>query len=339
MIEFDRAGHVVWANPFFCTLFGYRLDELVGQHHRMFCSPADCASPSYEAFWRDLANGRFAAGEFKRFGRNRREVRLQATYNPILGDAGEVLGVVKIASDVSAIRQQDADRAARIAALDRSHSVIEFALDGTILAANDNFLGLMGYRADEVVGHHHRMFCEPDHVRSQAYDDFWTKLSAGRFDSGLYHRIDAAGRDVWLQATYNPVLDANGRPVKIVKVASDVTDRVRLEREVADRLQEGQNLQQALESQASAMQETMEHLGVIVATIGNIAAQTKMLALNATIEAARAGEAGRGFAVVAAEVKKLAGDTRRATERAAEMMKRRADPDQACDRSGGQGFW
>lgn len=325
VVEFDPAGHVVWANPLFCTLLGYELEELVGQHHRIFCTPADSASPAYHAFWRKLGAGQFVAGEFKRIGRDGRDVRLQATYNPILGEAGEVLGIVKIASDVSAVRQQDAERAARIDAFDRSQAVIEFTLDGTILSANANFLSLMGYRADEVVGRHHRMFCDPDHVRSRAYADFWTKLGAGRFDSGLYHRFGAGGRDVWLQATYNPVLDADGHPLKIVKIASDVTQQVRLEREVAVRLEEGRAFQATLETQASAMQETMARLGVIVAAIGNIATQTNLLALNATIEAVRAGEAGRGFAVVAAEVKKLAGDTRLATERAAEMMNRQPD--------------
>lgn len=323
--EFDPAGHVVWANPLFCAMLGYRLQEIVGRHHRMFCTPVDSASPSYQSFWRDLATGQFAAGEFKRMRRDGREVRLQATYNPILDDAGAVLRIVKIASDVSAVRRQDAERAAHIAALDRSQVVIEFTLDGTILSANGNFLTLMGYRADEIVGRHHRMFCHPDHVRSRDYVDFWTKLGAGRFDSGLYHRLGAGGRDVWVQATYNPVLGADGRPLKIVKIASDVTQRVRLEREAVVRLEEGRAFQATLEHQACAMQDTMAHLGAIVAAIGNIATQTKLLALNATIEAARAGDAGRGFAVVAAEVNKLAGDTRLATERAAEMMNRQPD--------------
>ncbi|MGP7796251.1 methyl-accepting chemotaxis protein [Sphingomonas sp. CLY1604] len=209
-------------------------------------------------------------------------------------------------------------------AVERSQAVVEFALDGTILSANANFLRLTGYREDEIVGRHHRMFCEPAHAASRDYAAFWRKLGSGEFDTGVYRRVGRNGVEFWVQAAYNPVLDPDGRPCKIVKIASDVTRQVLLEQELVARLAEGERFQQALASQSAELQDTMDQLVGIVAAIGEIAAQTNLLALNATIEAARAGQAGRGFAVVAAEVKKLAGDTRLATQRAAVMMNRRS---------------
>ena len=184
-------------------------------------------------------------------------------------------------------------------ALCRSQAVIEFSLDGKILWANEVFLSLMGYHLQEVVGRHHRMFCDPAYAASPAYANFWRKLGRGEFDSGAYRRIAKDGRPVWLQATYNPVMDRPGQPERILKIAADVTDAQALSDELEERLSQ---------------------IRQIVSTIDGIANQTKLLALNATIEAARAGEAGRGFAVVAHEIKKLASDTRVATERAAAML-------------------
>lgn len=188
------------------------------------------------------------------------------------------------------------------AAICRSQAVIEFTLDGHVVWANDLFLRTMGYALDEVEGRHHRIFCTAEHAASPAYATFWRKLGAGEHDSGLYARIARDGRAVHLQATYNPVLNEAGVPIRILKIASDVTDAQR---------------------RATALVDAMAELSGIVTAIGDIARQTNLLALNATIEAARAGDAGRGFAVVAQEVKKLAGDTRRATEQAESMMQAR----------------
>ncbi|WP_242122902.1 methyl-accepting chemotaxis protein [Sphingobium sp. Sx8-8] len=209
-------------------------------------------------------------------------------------------------------------------ALNRSQAVIEFALDGTILTANANFLHLMGYRLEEIAGQHHRIFCTPDHIQSAEYAALWQKLGTGAFDAGTYNRLTRDGREVWLQATYNPVFEPDGTARKVVKIATDVTRQVREEREAHHRLADSHRLQQALERQKNALEKTMDQLAEIVSTIRSIASQTNMLALNATIEAARAGDAGRGFAVVAGEVKKLADDTRVATERAAAMMQQEA---------------
>jgi methyl-accepting chemotaxis protein len=324
VVEFDVMGQVLWANDLFLDRMGYRLDEVTGRHHRMFCDPDHAGSRDYAAFWDRLGRGCFESGVFRRLTSDGRDVWLQATYNPILDPHGRPLRIVKFATDVTEARRRAAEFEGRKNAIDLSQAVVEFDLRGTILDANSNFLAAFGYRRDELVGQHHRILCDPAEARSAGYAAFWAKLGRGEFDAGRYRRLGRDGRPVWIQATYNPVLDAGGRPWKVVKIASDITRQVTLEREVSERLEEGRRFRQQLEAANARLTATMDELAGIVDSIGRIAAQTNLLALNATIEAARAGDAGRGFAVVAGEVKKLAGDTRQATERASDMVRRSA---------------
>ena len=323
VIEFTLDGIILEANENFLETFGYTAGEVIGRHHRMLCADDQAGSADYTLFWKKLSGGTFDAGVYKRKAKDGRDIWLQATYNPILDPSGRPMKIVKFAMDITQTKERTATFEGMARAIDLSQAVVEFDLKGHILKANDNFLHAFGYRREDLVGQHHAMLCDAELVRSSNYHSFWNKLGNGEFASGRFLRHGRNGREVWIQATYNPILDAEGRPHKIVKIASDVSRQVKLEQEVQLRLEEGQRFQQELEDQKKALEGTMVEIAAIVSTIGTIASQTNLLALNATIEAARAGDAGRGFAVVAQEVKKLASDTRLATEQAGLMMQSR----------------
>jgi methyl-accepting chemotaxis protein len=223
VIEFQMDGTILTANENFLKTFGYTLEEVLGKHHRMLVAPAEQSSPAYSEFWAKLNRGEYQSAQYKRFGKGGKEVWIQASYNPILDLNGRPFKVVKFATDVTAQQLLYAE----LEAINRSQAVIEFQLDGTILTANDNFLRAMGYSLDEVVGRHHRMFVDPAEQHSTEYVEFWAKLNRGEYQSAEYRRLAKGGREVWIQASYNPILDLNGRPHKIVKFATDVTEAVK----------------------------------------------------------------------------------------------------------------
>jgi methyl-accepting chemotaxis protein len=223
IIEFDLDGTVVAANENFLRIFDYELDEIIGQHHRMFCDPEYAESDDYAEFWQKLGRGEYHAAEFRRMAKGGREVWLQASYNPVFDEDGKPLRVVKFATDITAAKLQIAEFEGKICAIDRSQAVIEFELDGTVITANDNFLRIFGYSLEEVVGKHHRIFCDPGYSESPDYAEFWQRLSRGEYDADEFKRINKAGAEVWLQASYNPIFDMSGRPLKVVKFASDIT--------------------------------------------------------------------------------------------------------------------
>ena len=322
VIEFELDGRVAWANGRFLDAMGYRLDEIVGRHHRTFCESGFAASEGYRQFWQKLGRGEFDSGEYKRIGRDGRAVWLRATYNPITDAGGGLSRILKVASDVTAERVAADEARSRLAAIDLSQMVVSFDVGGRVLDANDNFLALFGYRRDEAINQHHHLFCDATYVQSPAYGAFWRELAAGRFDTGRFPRITRTGKVVWLQATYTPILDANGAVSKVVKFATDVTSEVVLADEVQLRLTESQSFRAEADARRAEAERMLQGMSAVVETIAGIATQTNLLALNATIEAARAGDAGRGFGVVAAEVKKLANDTRAATNAARAMAAR-----------------
>jgi methyl-accepting chemotaxis protein len=223
LIEFDMDGKILSANQNFLDTFGYELDEIVGQHHRMFCDPEYAASDEYKEFWAKLGRGELDSAEFKRFGKGGKEIWLRASYNPVLDGKGKPVRVVKFANDVTESKRRAAEYAGLIEAINRAQAVIEFNLDGTVLDANDNFMSIFGYTKDEIVGKHHRMFCDPGYAESPEYAKFWQALGRGEYISDEFKRLSKDGSEIWLQASYNPIMDAEGRPMKIVKFASDIT--------------------------------------------------------------------------------------------------------------------
>lgn len=338
-IEFSPDGIILDANTLFCNTMGYTLSQIVGQHHRIFCSQELIHTNEYKQFWADLKRGKNFYDLYRRKHKSGKNMWLQATYFAITSKSGEVERIAKIAMDVTEKTEENNSMTAVFTSIHRSQAVIEFTPEGYVHHANNNFLNTMGYSIDELKGKHHSIFCFEEFY--QANPNFWKELGNGEFKGGTFLRKGRAGQKIWLEATYNPVFDRKGNVIKVVKFASDITARIN-EQEAIERaaalahsssmeteqiankgadvlestVQVSKQIAQELVSAANLIEQLNQQsaqIKDIVGTINNVAEQTNLLALNAAIEAARAGDAGRGFAVVADEVRNLAANTSSST--------------------------
>jgi methyl-accepting chemotaxis protein len=342
VVEFTLDGTIVRANKNFLSSVGYSWEEIVGKHHRILLTQEEAQSVEYEHFWSKLRRGQTLSGEFIRRDKSGKNVAFQASYAPVLNSRGLPIGVAMFAMETTENKIQVSELQSKNDLVEQTFAVIQFTTDGIITYANKNFLNTVGYTIEEIRGKHHSMFVDPEYRNSHEYREFWNILRAGRFHSGEFRRVGRNGREIYIQASYNPIFGLDGEITSIVKFASDIT------KSVQNRQRSGQ-VASAVSSSVSEMTQTIRHIsnnvastatlakqaeslsvdarqgveeldeqsrsiGKVVETIRDLADQTNLLALNATIESARAGEAGRGFAVVASEVKELAKQTSKATQ-------------------------
>ncbi len=270
VIEFEMDGTIITANENFLKVMGYSLNEIIGKHHSMFAEGDFAKSNEYKEFWQKLNQGEFFAAEYKRIGKGGKEVWIEATYNPIMGNNGKPFKVIKFATDITDKKLESAQYAGIADAISRSQAVIEFEMDGTIITANQNFLDVMGYSLSEIKGKHHSMFAEGDFAKSDEYKEFWKTLNQGKFQAAQYKRIGKGGKEVWIEASYNPILDFNGKPFKVIKFATDLTPRKQENAALANDFETNvKSLVQTVSSSATELEATAQSLSAAAEQTNN----------------------------------------------------------------------
>ena len=358
VLQLDPQGRIEMVNGNFESEMLYRSDQLLGRNIEDIVPAHVKSLDFYQCMKSAITRGEHLNGAFRLLRGNGQEAWLRSILQPVKNSEGRIKYFTLHSSDLTRTIETSREHESLIKALMRSTAVIEFALDGTILTANDRFLASVGYRLEQIRGKHHRMFCTPEEANSVGYQAFWDKLRRGEYVAERFKRIDAHGRVIWLEASYNPLFDAHDVLYKVVKFATVITDQVNQEQAVAEAADVAYNTSLGTDVSAqkatdvvtqtvsvmrgleASMQEAAEGIqaldtqsrviGSIIKTISDIAGQTNLLALNAAIEAARAGEQGRGFAVVADEVRQLASRTSTATEEIARVVKQNEQLAQAA---------
>lgn len=309
--EYDIKGNVLKANTNFLTTLGYRIEEILGKHHRTFVDNSFSNSNAYTQFWDGLNAGNCHSGVFKRINKEGKEIWIQAVYAPVKDEMGRVFKFVEIATDVTADKLRGADFEGQLAAISKSQATIEFGLDGTIQTANENFLKTMGYSMEEVKGRPHSMFIEESFRSSSEYREFWAKLSRGEYQTGEYKRISKSGKEVWIQASYNPILDLNGKPFKVVKYATDVTAQ-------ANTREALKSLLSTVSDNATALAGASEELSSVSTTMSATAEETSV---QANVVSAASEEVSKNVQTVACGVDELNAAIKEIAKSASESAK------------------